>query len=78
MRLLASVTEQENLISFLRDPISPRPLHHMVARQPESPSQLASLQARRGGCKSAHLASILGRWMGTRAGTKIMEGARTL
>lgn len=78
MHLLALVTEQENLISFLRDHISPWPLHHMVARQPESPSQLASLQARRGGCKSAHSASILGRWMGTQAGTKFMEEARTL
>lgn len=78
MHLLALVTEQENLISFLRDHISPWPLHHMVARQPESPSQLASLQARRSGCKSAHSASILGRWMGTQAGTKFMEEARTL
>lgn len=77
MHLLAAVTEQENLLSFLRDHISPRPLHHMVARQPESPSQLATLQARRGSCKSTCSASILGRWVGTRAGTKIMEAART-
>lgn len=75
MHLLDSLTEQEKLMSFLCDHISPRPLHHMVAKQPESCSQLASVQARSSICKSTCSTSSLGCWPGTQAGTQVPEGA---
>lgn len=75
MHLLDSLTEQEKLMSFLCDHISPWPLHHMVAKQPESCSQLASVQARSSICKSACSTSSLGCRPGTQAGTQVPEGA---
>lgn len=75
MHLLDSLTEQEKLMSFLCDHISPWPLHHMVAKQPESCSQLASVQARSSICKGACSTSSLGCWPGTQAGTQVPEGA---
>lgn len=75
MYLLASLTEQENFTSLSCDHISPWSSFHMVEKPPESRSQLASVQARSSSCKTGCSVSSPGRWTGTQAGTKVLQGA---